>query len=121
MSPIQRLVRILLEVLSLKILEMLIQEGSNIKAFPSSCRPISNDFSPATSETMEIPVTLLESYRKVHQVIQLDTSLVLHLLKIMGQFGVAVACVALLRNYLFSLSSLWLYFSNILLLLKAQK
>ena len=79
---------------------MLIQEGSNIKAFPGSCPPINNDFSPATSEIMELPETLMESYRKVHLVIRLDFSLVLHLLKIMGQFAVIVACVALTMNYL---------------------
>lgn len=99
-SPIQRLVIILLEVLSLRSQEMLIQEGSNIKAFPGSCPPINNDFSPATTEIMELPETLMESYRKVHLVIQLDFSLDLHLLKIMGQFGVIVACVALTMNYL---------------------
>lgn len=79
---------------------MLIQEGSNIKAFPGSCPPINNDFSPVTSEIMELPETLMESYRKVHLVIRLDFSLVLHLLKIMGQFAVIVACVALTMNYL---------------------
>lgn len=83
-SPTQRLVIILLEVLSLRSLEMLILEGSNIKAFPGSCPPINNDFSPVTSEIMELPETLMESYRKVHLVIRLDFSLVLHLLKIMG-------------------------------------
>lgn len=79
---------------------MLILEGSNIKAFPGSCPPINNDFSPVTSEIMELPETLMESYRKVHLVIRLDFSLVLHLLKIMGQFAVIVACVALTMNYL---------------------
>lgn len=109
-SPIQRLVIILLEALSLKSLEMLIHEGSKIKAFPSSSHPVNNDFSPATSEALELAVTLWESYLKVHQVIQLDISLVLHLLNIMGQFRVIVACVYLMMD-LVSLSPLWLYLS----------
>jgi hypothetical protein len=109
-SPIQRVVIILLEALSLKSLEMLIHEGSRIKAFPSSSHPINNDFSPAASEALELAVTLWESYLKVHQVIQLDFSLVLHLLNIMGQFRVTVAFVYLMMD-LVSLSPLWLYFS----------
>lgn len=95
-SPIQRLVIISLEALSLKSLEMGVPGGSKIKGFSSSSsHPSSNDFSPVTSEAMELAVTLLESYQKVLQVIQLDFSLVLPLLTIMGQFRVILACVYL--------------------------
>lgn len=47
---------------------------------------------------MENAGTLLESYQKVHQATRLDFSLVLLLLKIMGQFGVTVACVYLMTK-----------------------
>lgn len=73
--------------------DIVILEGSQIKAFPSSRHPISSDSTIAILEIMEVVVTLLASYQKVHQVIQLGFSSVLLLLKIMGEFGVLVGCL----------------------------
>lgn len=78
--------------------EIVILEGSKIKAFPSSRHPINSDSSLATSEIMGVVVTLLASYQKVHQVIQLGFSLVLPLLKIMGEFEVLVGCALMSKD-----------------------
>ena len=69
-------------------LEMLIPEESKLKASPSSNQFTSRGYSPATSETKELAAILLVLYRRVHLVCQLDFSLVLHLLKVMGEFKV---------------------------------
>ena len=91
----QRQVNILSGAVVVRSQDIVIIEGSQIKAFPSSRHPINNDSSLATSEIMGVVVPLLASYQKVHQVIQLGFSLVLLLLKIMGEFGVLVGCALL--------------------------
>lgn len=94
----QRQVKILLGAVVVRSQEIVILEGSKIKAFPSSRHPINSDSSLATSEIMGVVVTLLASYQKVHQVIQLGFSLVLPLLKIMGEFEVLVGCALMSKD-----------------------
>jgi len=74
-----------LQAVSMKSQEAPTTQGNKTKVFPSSSHLIRNDSSPATLGIMALVVIILESYQKVHQVIQLDFSLVLHLLKITGQ------------------------------------
>jgi hypothetical protein len=78
-------VKILLQAVAMKSREAPTTQGNKIK-FPSSSHTISNGSSPATLGIMALVAIILESYQKVHQAIQLDFSLVLHLLKITGQF-----------------------------------
>ena len=94
----QRQVKILLGAVVVRSQEIVILEGSKIKAFPSSRHPINSDSSLATSEIMGVVVTLLASYQKVHQVIQSGFSLVLPLLKIMGEFEVLVGCALMSKD-----------------------
>lgn len=69
----------------LKSLEAILLEG-NRKYFTNNHLPLSSGFSQVILEIMELVVILTESYPKVHLVIRSDFSLLLHLLKIMGQF-----------------------------------
>ena len=95
----QRQVKILLGAVVVRSQEIVILEGSKIKAFPSSRHHhINSDSSLATSEIMGVVVTLLASYQKVHQVIQSGFSLVLPLLKIMGEFEVLVGCALMSKD-----------------------
>lgn len=78
-----------METVFLRSLEATILEG-NKKYLTSNNLPLSSGFSRAILEIMELVVTLLESYLKAHLVIQLGFSLLLHLLKIIGQFRMIV-------------------------------
>lgn len=86
----QRWGKFLLEAVVVRSMEIVILEGSKIRAFPSSRCPINSDSLIATSEIMGVVVTPMASYQKVPQVTQLGFSLVQPLLKIMGKFAVLV-------------------------------
>ena len=90
----------------LKSLEAIILEG-NKKFFTSNHLPLSSGFSQVILEIMELVGTLMESYLKARLAIRLGFSLLLRLLKIMGQFKITVPSAndcdigLLVKNFMF--------------------
>lgn len=100
-----------------KSLEAIILEG-NIKFFTSNHRPLSSGFSQVILKITELVETLTESYLKARLVIRLGFSLLLRLLKIMGQFKITVPSandcdIGLLSQPIFPLFTFILYRKNI--------